>query len=252
MIKTIFHVAAAVLLCLVAQAAQAQAWPAKPIRYVVPFPPAGATDILARFVGDKLSPALGHQIVIENRPGASGNIGIDVVATSTADGYTIVMATAAQFINETLYTKLPFSLQRDFAAVALIAHVPNIMEVHPSVPARNVKEFIALAKSRPGQINYASSGSGTSIHMSAELFKRMTGVDLVHITYKGSAPAVIDLMAGQVAVMFDNLSSSMPYLKSRRLRPIAVTTAKRYPGLPDVPTIAESGVPGFEAVAAFG
>ncbi len=161
MIKTIFRVAAAVLLCLVAQAALAQAWPAKPIRYVVPFPPAGATDILARFVGDKLSPALGHQIVIENRPGASGNIGMDFVAKSPADGYTIVMATAAQFINETLYTKLPFSLQRDFAAVALIAHVPNIMEVHPSVPARNVKEFIALAKSRPGQINYASSGSGT-------------------------------------------------------------------------------------------
>ena len=243
---------ALILLILAAPAALAQAWPSKPIRYVVPFPPAGATDILARFVADKLSPALGQQVIVENRAGAAGNIGMDLVAKSPADGYTVVMATAAQFINETLYAKLPFSLQRDFAAVALIAHVPNIMEVHPSVPARTVKEFIALAKSRPGQINYASSGSGTSIHMSAELFKMMTGVDMVHITYKGSGPALIDLMAGQVSVMFDNLPSSMPYLKSGRLRAIAVTTSKRYAGLPEVPTIAESGVPGFEAVAAFG
>ena len=232
--------------------AHAQPYPTKPIRYVVPFPPAGATDILARFVADKLTPALGHQVVVENRAGAAGNVGMEFVAKSPPDGYTIVMSTAAQFINETLYPKLTFSLMRDFAAVALIAHVPNILEVHPALPVKTVKEFIALAKSRPGQLNYASSGSGTSIHMSAELFKMMTGVSMLHVPYKGSAPALVDLMAGQVQVMFDNLPSSMPYLKTGRLRPIAVTTAKRYPGLADIPTISESGVPGYEAVAAFG
>src|SRR5262245_26925298 len=243
--------AAALVLACAAPLAVAQQYPTKPVRYVVPFPPAGATDILARFVAEKLVPALGQQVVVENRAGASGNIGMELVAKSPPDGYTIVMCTAAQFINETLYPKIPFSLPRDFTAVALVARVPNVMEVHPSIPSRTVKEFIALAKSRPGQINYASSGSGTSIHMSAELFKMMTGINLVHITYKGSAPALIDLMAGQVQVMFDNLPSSMPYLKTGRLRPLAVTTAQRYPGLPELPTVGES-VPGFEAVAAFG
>jgi tripartite-type tricarboxylate transporter receptor subunit TctC len=244
--------AAVILLCSAASIVPAQQYPSKPIRYVVPFPPAGATDILARCVAEKLVPALGQQVVVENRAGASGNIGMEYVAKSPPDGYTIVMCTAAQFINETLYTRLSFSLPRDFAAVALIAHVPNIMEVHPSIPARTVREFITLAKSRPGQINYASSGSGTSIHMSSELFQMMTGTRMLHVPYKGSGPALIDLMAGQVQVMFDNLPSSMPYLKTGRLRPIAVTTAQRYAGLPEVPTIAESGVPGFEAVAAFG
>ena len=239
------------LVCF-AEPVAAQGYPTKPIRYVVPFPPAGATDILARFVAEKLVPALGQQVVVENRAGAAGNVGMDYVAKSAPDGYTIVMCTAAQTINETLYTKLTFSLPRDFAAVALVAHVPNIMEVHPSIPARTVKEFIALAKARPGQINYASSGSGTSIHLSSELFQIMTGVKMLHVPYKGSGPALIDLMAGQVQVMFDNLPSSMPYLKGGRLRPIAVTTSKRYPGLPEVPTIAESGVPGYQAIAAFG
>jgi tripartite-type tricarboxylate transporter receptor subunit TctC len=249
--KPLSRLAMLFMLC-VAAAAFAQQYPVKPIRYVIPFPPAGTTDILARFLAEKLVGSLGQQVVVENRAGASGNIGMEHVAKSPPDGYTLVMCTAAQFINETLYPKLTFSLPRDFAPIGLVAHVPNIMEVHPSVPARTVKEFIALAKARPGQINYASSGSGTSIHMSAELFKMMTGVNLVHIPYKGSAPALIDLMAGQVQVMFDNLPSSMPYLKSGRLRPIAVTTSKRYPGLPEVPTISESGVPGYEAVAAFG
>ena len=244
--------AAALAALAAVPSAHAQQYPTKPVRYVVPFPPAGSTDILARFVADKLTPALGHQVVVENRAGAAGNVGMEYVAKSPPDGYTIVMSTAAQFINETLYTKLSFSLTRDFTAVGLIAHVPNILEVHPTLPARTVKEFIALAKSRPGQLNYASSGSGTSIHMSAELFKMMTGVSMLHVPYKGSAPALVDLMAGQVQVMFDNLPSSMPYLKAGRLRPIAVTTTKRYPGLPDIPTISESGVPGFEAVAAFG
>ncbi len=252
MIKFIARAAALAMLSGAAPASMAQAWPAKPVRYVVPFPPAGATDILARIVAEKLTPALGQQVVVENRPGAAGNLGTDMVAKSTPDGYTILMLTVAQSISETLYTKLPYSLQRDLVPVALIARVPNVMEVHPSVPARTVKEFIALAKARPGQINYASSGSGTSIHMSAELFKMMTGVDMVHITYKGSGPALIDLVAGQVSVMFDNLTSSIGYIKSGRLRALAITTAARYPGLPDLPTVAESGVPGYEASAWFG
>jgi tripartite-type tricarboxylate transporter receptor subunit TctC len=252
MINPIVRIAAMIGLAFIMPAALAQAWPSKPIRYVVPFPPAGATDILARIIADKIAPPLGHQVVVENRAGAAGNVGSELVARSAPDGHTILMATAAQFINETLYTKLPFSLQRDFVPVALIAHVPNVMEVHPSVPAKTVKEFVALAKSRPGQINYASSGSGTSIHMSAELFKMMTGVDIVHIPYKGSAPALTDLMAGHVSVMWDNLPPSMGFIKSGRLRALAVTTATRYPGLPDIPTVAESGVPGYEAVAAFG
>jgi tripartite-type tricarboxylate transporter receptor subunit TctC len=189
---------------------------------------------------------------VENRPGAAGNVGTDLVAKSAPDGYTILMLTVAQSISETLYTKLPYSLQRDLAPVALIARVPNVMEVHPSVPAKTVKEFIGLAKARPGQINFASAGSGTSIHMSAELFKMMTRVDVVHIPYKGSAPALIDLVAGQVSVMFDNLTSSVGYIKSGRLRALAITTTARYPGLPDLPTVAESGVPGYEASAWFG
>jgi tripartite-type tricarboxylate transporter receptor subunit TctC len=245
-------VTALILLGLAAPAALAQAWPAKPVRYIVPFPPAGATDILARFVADKLSPALGQQVIVENRPGAAGNLGTDFVAKSAPDGYTMLMLTVAQTISETLYTKLPFSLSRNFASAALVARVPNVMEVHPSVPAKTVKEFIALAKSRPAQINYASSGSGTSIHMSAELFMMMTGTKMTHVPYKGSGPALVGLLSGEVSVMFDNLTSSVGYIKSGRLRAIAITTATRYPGLPDLPTVAESGVPGYEASAWFG
>jgi tripartite-type tricarboxylate transporter receptor subunit TctC len=233
-------------------AAGAQGYPAKPIRYVVPFPPAGATDILARWVAEKISPALGRPVVVENRPGAAGGVGTELVAKSAPDGYTILMATAAQSISETLYVRQPFSFARDLAAVALIARVPNVMEVHPSVPARTVKEFIALAKAHPGELNFASSGAGTTLHMSGELFKMMTGTDIVHVPYKGSAPAITDLMAGQVSVMWDNLPASWPYIKSGRLRAIAITSAARYPGLPDLPTVAESGVPGFEASAWFG
>jgi tripartite-type tricarboxylate transporter receptor subunit TctC len=252
MTNVIFRIGSLVLLWLAASSAFAQVYPSKPIRYIVPFPPAGATDILARIVAEKLGPAVGQSVVVENRPGAAGNVGTDMVAKSPPDGYTILMLTVAQTISETLYVKLPYSLARDFAPVALVAHVPNVMEVHPSIPAKTVKEFIALAKARPGQINYASSGSGTSIHMSAELFKMMTGVDMLHVPYKGSGPALIDLMSGQVSVMFDNLTSSIGYIKSNRLRAIAITTATRYPGLPDLPTVAESGVRGYESSAWFG
>ena len=237
---------------LAAPLVAAQSYPAKTIRYIVPFPPAGTTDILARWVAEKITGPLGHSVVVENRPGAAGGVGTELVAKSPPDGYTLLMATSAQAISETLYVKQPFSFARDLTGVALIANVPNIMEVHPSMPVKTVKEFIAVAKAQPGQINFASAGTGTTIHMSGELFKLLTGVNIVHIPYKGSALALTDLMAGQVSVMWDNLPASMPYIKAGRLRAIAVTTSARYPGLPNVPTIAESGVPGYEASAWFG
>jgi tripartite-type tricarboxylate transporter receptor subunit TctC len=232
--------------------ANAQAWPSKPIRYIVPFPPGGATDILARAIADKLGPALGQPVVVENRPGAAGNLGTEQAAKAAPDGYTLLMVTVAQSISESLYSKLPYNLARDLAPVALVAHVPNVMVVHPSVPARTVKEFVDFAKANPGKVNFASSGSGTSIHMSGELFKMLTGVDIVHVPYKGSAQALTDLIGGQVSVMFDNLTPSMPHIKSGKLRALAITTAKRYPALPDVPTLIEAGVPGYESSAWFG
>lgn len=237
--------------CLAAAPAFAQ-YPAKPIRYIVPFPPAGATDILARVVADKLAPVLGQSVVVENRPGAAGNTGTEAVAKSDPDGYTMLQVTAAQSISETLYAKLGYKLLRDLQPVALVAEVPNVMVVNPEVPAQNVREFIEYAKARPGKVNFASSGSGTTIHMSGELFKMLTGVDLVHVPYKGSAQAIVDLISGQVSVMFDNLPASMPHIRSGKLRALAITTATRYPGLPDLPTVAESGVPGYESSAWFG
>jgi tripartite-type tricarboxylate transporter receptor subunit TctC len=244
--------AALALACGVALQAHAQAWPSKPVRYVVPFPPGGATDILARSIADKLGPALGQPVIVENRAGAAGNLGTELVAKAAPDGYTILMVTVAQSISESLYAKLAYNLMRDLAPVILVARVPNVMVVHPSVPARSVKEFIAYAKANPGKINFASSGSGTSIHMSGELFKLLTGVDIVHIPYKGSAAALTDLIGGQVSVMFDNLPPSMPHIRSGKLRALAVTTTSRYPALPDLPTMVEAGVPGYESSSWFG
>lgn len=250
--RRILCLTAALLAAAASAGVQAQAWPSRPIRYVVPFPPAGATDILARIIGDKISGPLGQPVIVENRAGAAGNVGTEMVVKSPADGFTILQGTVAQSISETLYTRLNFSFERDLAPVALIALVPNVMEVHPSVPAKTVQEFIALAKANPGKINFASSGSGTSIHMSAEMFKMITGVNIVHIPYKGSGPALADLIGGQVSVMFDNLTSSIGYIRSGKLRALAITTATRYPGLPDLPTMQEAGVPGYEASAWFG
>jgi tripartite-type tricarboxylate transporter receptor subunit TctC len=221
------------------------------VRYVVPFPPAGATDILARIMAEKLSGPFGQSVVVENRPGAAGNVGTEFVAKSPPDGYTILQLTVAQSISATLYEKLNYGLEKDLIPVAMIALVPNVMIVNPSVPAKSVAEFIALARSRPGGINFASSGSGTSIHMSAEMFKMLTGVNIVHIPYKGSGPALADLMGGQVDVMFDNLTSSIGLIRSGKLRALAVTTSTRYQELPDVPTVQET-VPGYEATAWFG
>src|SRR5215510_2143008 len=240
---------AVTMLALVALAfAQAAAaYPTKPIRLVVPFPAAGATDILAREVAKHLTDAWGQSVVVDNRPGAGGNIGSELVAKSAADGYTLEMGTVGTHaINASLYAKMPYDHIKDFVPVILVAGVPNVLEVNPSVPVNSVTELIAYAKANPGKLNFASSGNGTSIHLSGELFKVMTGVQMTHVPYKGSAPALTDLIGGQVQLMFDNLPSALPHVKAGKLRPIAVTASKRAPALPDVPTIAESGVAGFE------
>jgi tripartite-type tricarboxylate transporter receptor subunit TctC len=237
---------------LAAAAAEAQTWPSKPVRYIVPFPPAGATDILARIMADKISGPLGQPVVVENRAGAAGNVGTELVARAAPDGYTILQLTVAQSISQTLYAKLNYDLEKDLAPVAMIALVPNVMVVNPSVPAQSVAEFIALAKSKADQMNFASSGSGTSIHMSAEMFMMLTGVRMVHIPYKGSGQSLPAVISGEVPVIFDNLTSAIPHIKSGRLRALAVTTVERYPGLPDVPTMQEAGVSGYEATAWFG
>ena len=242
------------LLCLVgAGSARAQDYPNKPVRLVVPFSPAGTTDVLARLVGERLSASLGQQFVVDNRPGAAGNIGTAQVAKAEPDGYTLLMGTVGTHaINSSIYPTLPYDPVKDFAPVTLVATVPNVLVVNPEVPANSVKELIALAKEKPGELNFASSGNGTSIHLSGELFKTMAGVDMVHVPYKGSGPAVVDLLGGQVDMMFDNLPSSAPQIKAGKLRPLAVTTKERSPMLPDVPTMAEAGVPGFESYSWFG
>ena len=252
MIRTLLRLFIATLLA-VATCAAAQTYPSKPIRLVVPFPAAGTTDILAREVGQRLTVVFGQSVIIDNRPGAAGNIGSDIVAKSAPDGYTLLMCTVSSHaINPGLYSKLPYDHIKDFAPVVLVARVPNVLEVTPSLPVNTVADLIKLAKEKPGQINFASSGSGTSIHLSGELFKTMAGVDMVHVPYKGSAPALVDLVGGQVQVMFDNLPSSLQQIKAGKLRAVAVTSAQRAPALPDVPTIAESGLPGFEATSWFG
>jgi len=241
------------LLALVATAASAQTYPTKPIRLVVPFPPGGATDILARDVAQKLTEAWGQQVIVDNRPGAGGNIGSELVAKSAPDGYTLEMGTVGTHaINASLYAKMPYDHVKDFVPVILVAGVPNVLVVNPAVPANSVAELIAYAKANPGKLNFASSGNGTSIHLSGELFKFMAGVQMTHVPYKGSAPALQDLIGGQVQLMFDNLPPSLPQIKAGKLRALAVTSLARAPALPDVPTMAEAGLPGYEASSWFG
>jgi tripartite-type tricarboxylate transporter receptor subunit TctC len=216
-------------------------------------PPRGTTDILARIVGQGLSVEFGQSVVIENRAGAGGNIGGQVAAKAAPDGYTLFMGTVGtQAINASLYKKMPFDPIKDFAPITRVANVPNLLVANPAQPFKSVAELIAYAKANPGKVNFASSGNGTSIHLSGELFKTMAKVQMVHVPYKGSAPAVTDLMGNQVGIMFDNLPSVIQHVRSGKLRPLAVTTAKRSPELPDVPTIAESGLPGYEATSWFG
>ena len=226
-------------------------YPTRPVRWIVPYPPGGGTDITARIIGQWLSERLGQQFVIENKPGAGNNLGTDAMISAAPDGYTVLLTNPANAINTTLYAKLSFNFLRDIAPVAGIMRVPNVMEVHPSVPAKTVAEFIAYAKANPGKINWATSGNGTSVHLSGELFKLMTGVELTHIPYKGSAPALTDMIAGTVQLMFDNLPPSLPHIRADKLRALAVTTATRSEALPDVPTVAEA-VPGYEASAFYG
>ena len=248
-----FSVAAALALgSCVAAGVTAQPYPSKSIRVIAGFPPGSGADITARVIGARLNDALGQQVVVDNRPGAGSNIAAELAAKSPADGYTLFIGTVANTINATLYTKLPFDFARDFAPVALATATPNVLVVHPSVPAKTVKELIALAKSRPGQLNFASAGTGTAPHMSGELFKAMAGVSMVHIPYKGSPPAVTDLLAGEVALMFSPSSTVLPHVATGRLRALAVTTTTRLPSLPDLPTIAESGLKGYETLTWFG
>jgi tripartite-type tricarboxylate transporter receptor subunit TctC len=223
-------------------------YPNKPIRMIVPFPPAGSTDLSARAVADKLSQRLGQPVVIENKPGAGGNIGGDQAAKSAPDGYTLFVGTVGtNAINKALYSKMPFDHQKDFASVVLLSKTPNVLVVHPDLPAKSVAELIALAKAKPNELTFASSGNGTSIHLSGELFKSMAGVQMQHVPYKGSGPMLIDVMGGRVNLTFDNLSAAIQHIRAGKLRPLAITTATRAPSLPDVPTVAEAGVPGYES-----
>ncbi|MEY2803135.1 MAG: hypothetical protein RL657_471 [Pseudomonadota bacterium] len=231
--------------------AQAQAFPAKPIRLVCPFPPAGAVDIASRAIAAELTKALGVSVTVDNKPGAGGNIGGAEVARSAPDGYTILMTTSGiQAINPALYAKMPFDTMKDLVPISALVSLNNVLVVHPSVKANSVAEFIALGK--PGPITVASSGNGTSIHMSAEMFKHLTQFNMTHIPYKGSAPAVTDLLGGQVQAMFDNIPSALPHIKAGKLRALATTGAKRDATLPDLPTIAEAGVKGYESGVWFG
>ncbi len=231
--------------------AGAAGYPDHPVRIIVGYPPGGSTDISARLFGQWLSEKLHQQFIVENKPGAGNNIGTEYAIKAAPDGYTLFLANPANTINATLYKNLRFNFLNDTTPVGGFIRVPNVMEVNPSVPAKTVAEFIAYVKANPDKVNMASSGSGTSIHLSGELFKMMTGVKMTHVPYKGSAPMLTDLLAGQVQVTFDNLPSSIGHIKAGKLRALAVTTAQRSPELPDVPTVAET-VPGYEASAFFG
>jgi tripartite-type tricarboxylate transporter receptor subunit TctC len=234
-----------------AGAASALDYPTRPVRFIVGYPAGGATDILARLIGQRLSERLGQNFVIENKPGAGNNIGTEFVTNAEPDGYTVFLVNPANFINATLYTNLRFNFIRDIAPVASFTRVPNVMTVALGVPAKTVAEFIAWVKANPGKVNLASSGNGTSVHLSGEMFMAMTGAKMEHIPYKGAAPAITDLLGDRVQVIFDNMPSIVQHIHSGKLRALAVTTATRSPELPDVPSLSET-VPGYEASALFG
>lgn len=232
---------------LPAPAGAQSGYPSRPVTLVVPFPAGGSTDLVARIIAERMTTALGQQMVVENRGGAGGNLGSAAVAKAEPDGYTILMGTVSTHaLNALVYKKIPYDPVKDFAPVSLLVVVPNVLVVNPSFPARSVKELIELLKANPGKYSYASSGNGTPLHLSGELFKSMAGVEMEHIPYKGAGPALIDVIGGHVPIMFDNLPSSTEFIRSGKLRGLAVTTAQRAPSMPELPTVAESGLPGYE------
>ncbi|HSQ04627.1 MAG TPA: tripartite tricarboxylate transporter substrate binding protein [Burkholderiales bacterium] len=243
--------AALAAVCIAGPVAHAQQFPSKPVRIIVPAPGGGGTDIFARTIAHRLTERWGQQVVVDNRPGAGGIIGSDIVAKSVADGHTLLMAFTSHVTNPSLQSKMPYDTLNDFAPVSMVAVVPSVLVLHSSVPARSVKELIALAKRKPGALNYASAGSGSATHLSAVLFEAMAGVTMVHVPYKGGGPALNDVLGGQVSLMFGNMASTLPHIKSGRLHALAVTSARRTPAAPELPTVAEAGLPGYEATAWF-
>ena len=244
--RTLCRIAVALCASLVAQHAAAQGYPAKPVRLVVPFPPGGTNDIVARIITRDLSQSMGQQFVVDNRGGASGIIGADSVAKAPPDGYTLMVHSTSHLTNAFSYNKLPYDTFRDFEPITLLASQPSLLVVHPSLPAKNVKEFIALAKSRPGQITYASNGEGGNLHVMMALFASMANIQLIHVPYKGGGPMATSLISGETQSAIATVGSVLPHLKSNRLRPLGVTGAKRSAILPNVPTIAEAGLPGYD------
>jgi tripartite-type tricarboxylate transporter receptor subunit TctC len=245
--------AACISVVPVANSVAADAYPSRPIRMIVAYPPGGGTDIVGRFMAQKLTEQLGQNVVLDNRGGATGNIGTEMAARANPDGYTLLMGNVApNAINVSLFKSLPYDPVKDFAPVSLVAITPNILVVNPAVAVKTVKDLIGLAKAKPGTINYPSAGIGSSSHLAGELLRSLAGVDIVHVPYKGGGPALVDVLSGQMQIMFATLPAAMPHVKSGKLRPVAMTTAKRSIAMPDLPTIAESGVPGYEASTWYG
>jgi tripartite-type tricarboxylate transporter receptor subunit TctC len=242
----------AIMLFAIALQAHAQTYPRSPIRIIVPFPPGGGTDLLARLIGQKLNEIWGQPVVTDNRAGANGTIGAAIVAKSQPDGYTLLLVPSGFAVNPSMYPRLPFNAEKDFAPITQLAASPLLVLVHPSLPATSIRELIALAKARPGMINYASSGNGSPPHLATEHFKTMAGVNMVHIPYKGGGPAMVDLLAGHVSVYFNAILQALPYAKGGKLRALAVTSARRFPAIPQTPTVAEAGLPGYEMTNWYG
>ncbi len=249
--RQLHRIAAFFLVCLSASIANAADYPVRPIKWIVAYPPGGTTDVLARLMAQAITEKIGQQVIVENKPGAGNNIGTEAVINAAPDGYTMLLVNPANFINATLYKNINFNFVRDIAPVAGIVRTPNVMVVSNSLPVKSVAEFSKYCKENPGKVNMASSGNGTSTHLSGELFKFMTGCNMVHVPYKGAGPALIDLTAGQVQVFFDNLPSSVPHIKNGRIRALAVTSAAAEPSMPELPTVAAT-VTGYEATASFG
>ena len=244
--KIITRLVLSAVVCAGICPAHAQTYPAKPVRFIVPFPPGGPTDIMGRMAAQRLTEAWGVQVVADNRGGAGGNIGSELCAKSPPDGYTICMLTVAQSMSPGIYPRLPFDPLKDFAPVTLMATLPSLLMAHPSLPAKNVKELVALAKAKPGMLTYASTGNGTSPHMLMEMFKWMAGVNLVHVPYKGAAPAMIDQISGQIDVAFSTAIAALPFVQQGKVRALAISTQERFPPMPDLPTVEQGGVKGFD------